>query len=106
LKPQGLGGFSAGKPLRFEGCPTIVPAMHPDVAKLVEAGRIPKPVGERLSQLAPGNFCIHKSFGTGKIVGWDLPAKRVTVDFEKSAGQTMELQFAIQKTTWIPADDH
>ncbi|MEI6818170.1 MAG: GreA/GreB family elongation factor [Verrucomicrobiota bacterium] len=79
--------------------------MHPDVAKLVEAGRIPKPVGERLSQLAPGNFCIHKSFGAGKVVEWDLPAKKVTIDFEKSAGQAMELQFAFQKTEWIPADD-
>lgn len=79
--------------------------MHPDVAKLVEAGRIPKPVGERLSQLAPGNFCIHKSFGAGKVIDWDLPGKRVTIDFEKSAGQTMELQFAFQKTEWIPTDD-
>ena len=79
--------------------------MHPDVAKLVEAGRIPKPVGERLSQLAPGNFCIHKSFGAGKVIDWDLPAKKVTIDFEKSAGQTMELQFAFQKTEWIGDDD-
>lgn len=79
--------------------------MHPDVAKLVEAGRIPKQVGERLSQLAPGNFCIHKSFGAGKVVDWDLPAKKVTIDFEKSAGQAMELQFAFQKTEWIGADD-
>lgn len=79
--------------------------MHPDVAKLVEAGRIPKPVGERLSQLAPGNFCLHKSFGAGKVTAWDLPAKKVTIDFEKSTGQTMELQFAFQKTEWIGEDD-
>jgi transcription elongation GreA/GreB family factor len=83
----------------------MFPPMHPDVAKLVEAGRIPKPVGERLSQLAPGNFCIHKSFGAGKVIDWDLPNKKVTIDFEKSTGQTMELTFAFQKTDWIPADD-
>lgn len=79
--------------------------MHPDVAKLVDAGRIPKPVGERLSQLAPGNFCLHKSFGAGKVVDWDLPGKKVTIDFERSSGQVMELQFAFQKTEWIPSDD-
>lgn len=79
--------------------------MHPDVARLVDAGRIPKPLGERLSQLAPGSFCIHRSFGAGKVTEWDLPGKRVVIDFEKSAGQGMELQFAIQKTEWIPADD-
>jgi transcription elongation GreA/GreB family factor len=91
--------------LRFPDPLPIFRAMHPDVAKLVEAGRIPKPLGERLSQLAPGNFCIHKSFGAGKVVDWDLPAKRVVIDFEKSADQTMELQFAIQKTEWIAKDD-
>ncbi len=79
--------------------------MHPDVAKLVEAGRIPLPVGERLSQLAPGNFCVHKSFGAGKVVDWDLPGKKVVIDFENSSGQQMELQFAFQKTEWIPEDD-
>ena len=79
--------------------------MHLDVAKLVEAGRIPKPVGERLSQLAPGNFCIHKSFGAGKVIDWDLPGKKVTIDFEKSTAQTMELQFAFQKTEWIGPED-
>ncbi len=79
--------------------------MHPDVAKLVEAGRIPKTVGERLSQLAPGKFCVHKSFGAGKVIDWDLPAKKVTIDFEKSTGQVMELQFAFQKTEFIPDDD-
>jgi len=79
--------------------------MHPDVARLVDAGRIPKPLGERLSQLAPGNFCIHKSFGAGKVIDWDLPGKRLVVDFEKSAGQAMELQFALQKTEWIATDD-
>jgi transcription elongation GreA/GreB family factor len=79
--------------------------MHPDVAKLVEAGRIPKPVGERLSQLAPGNFCVHKSFGAGKVTDWDLPGKKVTIDFEKSTAQAMELQFALQKTEWIGGDD-
>ncbi len=79
--------------------------MHPDVEKLVEAGKLPQPVGERLTQLSPGNFCLHKSFGAGKITGWDLPTKKVTVDFEHSSGQEMDLQFAMQKTEWLPDDD-
>jgi transcription elongation GreA/GreB family factor len=99
------GGIFPWNALRFPDPLPIFRAMHPDVAKLVEAGRIPKPLGERLSQLAPGNFCIHKSFGAGKVVDWDLPAKRVVIDFVKSTSQTMELQFAIQKTEWIANDD-
>lgn len=91
--------------MRFPRAIRIFRRMHPDVAKLVEAGRIPLPVGERLSQLAPGNFCVHKSFGAGKVVEWDLPGKKVVIDFENSTGQQMELQFAFQKTEWIPEDD-
>jgi len=83
----------------------MVRRMHPDVEKLVQAGRIPKALGDRLAQLAPGSFCLHKAFGAGKIISWDLPSKRVVIDFERSADQEMDLQFAIQKTEWIPADD-
>jgi transcription elongation GreA/GreB family factor/transcription elongation factor GreA-like protein len=79
--------------------------MHPDVEKLVKAGKLPLAVGERLSQLAPGNFCLHKSFGAGKIVDWDFGSKKITVDFQNSSGQEMDLQFAMQKTEWIAPDD-
>jgi transcription elongation GreA/GreB family factor len=79
--------------------------MHPDVEKLVKAGKLPETVGNRLSQLAPGNFCLHKSFGAGKIVDWDFGSKKLTVDFQNSSGQEMDLQFAMQKTEWIAPDD-
>ena len=62
--------------------------MHPDVAKLVEAGRIPQAVGERLSQLAPGCFCQHKAWGIGKVSDWDLLGGKVTIDF---AGQPAQV---------------
>ncbi len=77
--------------------------MHPDVAKLVEAGRIPQAVGERLSEIAPGNFCTHKNWGAGKVKSWDLPRGKVVIDFEKQPKQEMALQFAIQKTEWLDA---
>ena len=72
--------------------------MHPDVAKLVEAGRIPQAVGERLSEIAPENFCSHKTWGAGKVESWDLPAGKVVINFEKQPHQEMALQFALQKT--------
>lgn len=73
-------------------------SMHPDVAKLVEAGRIPQAVGERLSEMAPGKFCSHKTWGAGKVESWDLPSAKVVINFEKQPNQEMALQFAIQKT--------
>ncbi|MGB0993449.1 MAG: hypothetical protein ACPG32_13395, partial [Akkermansiaceae bacterium] len=72
--------------------------MHPDVAKLVEAGRIPQAVGERLSEISPGSFCTHKAWGAGKVESWDLPRGKVVINFERQSNQEMALQFAIQKT--------
>ena len=72
--------------------------MHSDVAKLVEAGRIPEVVGQRLSEIAPGEFCTHKNWGAGKVVEWDLPGGKVVINFEKQPNQEMDLQFALNKT--------
>lgn len=72
--------------------------MHPDVVKLLEAGRISKEIGERLSQIAPGKFCLHKNWGAGKVKSWDLGSGKIVIDFELSEGQEMGLQLALQKT--------
>ncbi|MCW1921607.1 GreA/GreB family elongation factor [Luteolibacter arcticus] len=79
--------------------------MHPDLAKLLEAGRINQAVATRLDQLAPGRFCLHKAWGAGKVIEWDLPGKKVTIDFEQSSGQVMDLQFAIQRTETLDDGD-
>ena len=80
--------------------------MHPDVAKLVEAGRITEPVGNRLSELAPDSFCLHKSWGAGRVTEWDLFGGKVTIDFERESDpQTMGLKLAIQKTEPLAVDD-
>ena len=78
--------------------------MHPDVAKLVEAGRISDEIGARLSELAPGKFCLHKNWGAGKILSWELAAGKLMIDFEQNEGQEMGLKFAIQKTE--PLDEN
>ena len=93
------------KPLRFPVGITIFRAMHPDVAKLVESGRIPQAVGERLSQLAPGSFCLHKAWGSGKVADWDLFAGKVTIDFEREPGRLMGLKLALEKTEPLEAQD-
>ncbi len=80
--------------------------MHPDVAKLVEAGRINEAVGNRLSELAPESFCLHKSWGAGRVTNWDLFGGKVTIDFERAREpQTMGLKLALQKTEPLGGDD-
>ena len=78
--------------------------MHPDVAKLVEAGRIPQEVGERLSQLAPGQYCLHKNWGAGKVKSWDIGKGKLIIDFEQNENQEMGLKLALQKTEVLEGD--
>ena len=79
--------------------------MHPDVAKLVEAGRVSAPVGEKLSKIAPGSYRIHKGFGGGVVTGWDLFNGKVTIDFEKEKGKVMGLKLALEKTEAVEEND-
>ncbi|MGJ8673615.1 GreA/GreB family elongation factor [Rubritalea sp.] len=72
--------------------------MHSEVVPLVEAGRISQEVGTRLSQLAPGSYCLHKSWGAGKVLEWDIRGGKITINFEKNENATMGLQLAISKT--------
>lgn len=79
--------------------------MHPDVAKLVEAGRINEAVGEKLSKISPGSFRIHKGFGGGIVTEWDLGGGKVTIDFEKEKGKVMGLKLALEKTEAVEEGD-
>lgn len=68
--------------------------MNPDLEKHVANGKLEQAVAEEIDQLSPGAFCVHKSWGVGKIVKWDLPESRIIIDFEGKPGHSMALKFA------------
>ncbi len=68
--------------------------MNEDLSKLVATGKLPAAAAEKLSRLEPGTFCLHGSWGPGRIAGWDLGADRLTIDFESKTGHEMKLEFA------------
>lgn len=69
--------------------------MSPEVEKLVNAGKLSRADGEKLSNLPVGAFCQHKSWGAGRIAEWDLLGDRVVIDFEGKPGHPMKLGFAV-----------
>jgi len=69
-------------------------SMHEQVQTLVDAGRLDLKLGETVSQLEPGVFCLHKSWGPGVIKEWDLFGDKMIIDFEGKPGHEMKLQFA------------
>ena len=68
--------------------------MNEQVQTLVDAGRLDSQIGEKISNLEPGTYCLHKSWGSGVVKEWDLFGDRIVIDFEEKSGHGMKLQFA------------
>lgn len=79
--------------------------MNSEVQNLVAAGKLTAADGEKLSKLEPGTFCLHKSWGVGKVTEWDLLGDRLILDFEDKAGHGLKLSFAINSLEILP-DSH
>lgn len=79
--------------------------MHTDVSKLLEAGKIKEAVANRLHEISPGQYCVHKSWGAGKVIEWDLSKGKVVISFESNSDQEMGIKLAMQKTEVLDAGD-
>ncbi len=78
--------------------------MNSEVQNLVAAGKLAPVDGEKLSKLEPGTFCLHKSWGVGKVVEWDLLGDRIVLDFEDKPGHGLKLSFAVSSLEILPAE--
>jgi transcription elongation GreA/GreB family factor len=78
--------------------------MNSEVQNLVAAGKLATADGEKLSKLEPGTFCLHKSWGVGKVAEWDLMGDRIILDFEDKPGHGLKLSFAITSLEILPGD--
>ena len=79
--------------------------MHSDVEKLLSLGKVNQALAEKLDQFSPGKYCLHRTWGTGKIQSWNLAKKELLIDFETQKNHTMGLSFAMKNLTPL-ADDH
>ncbi len=78
--------------------------MKEEFEKLVASGRISRQHMEPLLQLAKGGYCMHRSWGFGKITTVDTVFCRFIIDFQSKAGHTMDLGFAAESLKPIPSD--
>src|ERR1041384_8006 len=78
--------------------------MDAELQKLVEAGKLSAAGARALEQLRPGTFCLHKSWGFGRVASWNLLLNQIVIDFEKKKAHPMQLQYAADFLTPIPAE--
>jgi transcription elongation GreA/GreB family factor len=70
--------------------------MREEFEKLAAAGKIEGRHVEPLTKLAMGGFCMHRSWGFGRIKTVDTVFARFTIDFPGKPGHTMDLAFAAE----------
>ena len=78
--------------------------MREEFEKLAVAGKIEGRQIEPLLQLATTGFCIHRSWGFGRIRTMDPVFARFTIDFSGKPGHTMDLAFAAETLKAIPKE--
>ena len=78
--------------------------MSEDLNPYIEAGKITAAAADALSKLTPGTFCSHRSWGFGRIAGWELITGQITIDFGSKKGHPMQLQYAAETLTHIPSE--
>lgn len=60
---------------------------------------------EKLEAMQPGTYCIHRSWGFGKIQDYDESEGKIVIDFEKGrTGHGMDPAFCIDKLEVLPAE--
>src|SRR5215471_5430529 len=70
--------------------------MRQEFEKLAAAGKLERHHIESLVQLTSSGFCMHRSWGFGRIKTVDTVFARFTIDFPNKAGHTMDLSFAAE----------
>src|SRR6266481_2346165 len=78
--------------------------MREEFEKMAAAGKLERHHIESLVQLTTSGFCMHRSWGFGRIKTVDTVFARFTIDFNNKAGHTMDLSFAAESLKPIPRD--
>jgi transcription elongation GreA/GreB family factor len=78
--------------------------MREEFEKMAAAGKLERHHIEPLVQLTTTGFCMHRSWGFGRIKTVDTVFARFTIDFENKPGHTMDLAFAAESLKPIPKE--
>ena len=73
--------------------------MDAELEKLVEAGKLTTKSAGELEKLKPGAFCLHKSWGFGRVREWNLLLNQIVIDFATKKFHPMQAQYAAENLT-------
>ncbi len=78
--------------------------MDVELQKLDESGKLTSKAAEQLEKLKPGAFCLHKSWGFGRVREWNLLLNQIVIDFASKKSHPMQVQYAAENLTPLPPE--
>jgi transcription elongation GreA/GreB family factor len=78
--------------------------MNPEIAKAVESGKLTVEAGNALEVLQPGSYCLHKSWGFGRVESLNFLLNQAVIDFKAKKGHAMQLQYAGESLQPLPPE--
>ena len=78
--------------------------MTEELQQAVDAGKLTPDAAEALALLTPGSYCLHKSWGFGRVAEWSLITSQIHIDFSGRKGHPMQAPYAAQHLQPIPED--
>ena len=78
--------------------------MDPELQKLVESGKLTAKGAEQLEKLKPGTFCLHRSWGFGRVAEWNLLLNQIVIDFTGKKSHPMQAQYAAENLTPLASE--
>src|SRR5205809_3899795 len=73
--------------------------MDAEAQKLVELGKLTEKAAEQLGKLKPGTFCLHKSWGFGRVTERNLLLNQIVIDVASKKAHPMQVQYAAENLT-------
>jgi len=78
--------------------------MDSELEKLIESGKLTARAGDQLEKLKAGTYCLHKSWGFGRVKEWNLLLNQILIDFPGKKAHPMQLSYAADNLMVIPPE--
>lgn len=78
--------------------------MHAALTRLLARNKISQQLAEQLDAVSPGNYCVHRTWGVGKVISWDLPSQTLVINFEERPNHTLNLATALRNLKSLSPD--
>ncbi len=75
--------------------------MDAELEKLIESGKLTPKAADQLENLKPGTYCLHKSWGFGRVAEWNLLLNQIVIDFQGKKAHAMQLGYAAENLAVI-----